>query len=97
MSWCFGHLAEYASSEIYDKQYAKWDFSDFPIIPEKWELTVAKDKKGQLAVLKKLLCRKDLEYVVNACDADNTKNENALIEKVMAKSINITELVVEKT
>ena len=69
VSWCFGHLAEYASPETYDERYAKWDFSDLPIIPEKWELTVAKDKKGQLVVLKKLLCRKDLEYVVNACDA----------------------------
>ena len=69
VSWCFGHLAEYASPESYDERYAKWDYSDLPIIPEKWELTVAKDKKGQLAVLKKLLCRNDLEYVVNACDA----------------------------
>lgn len=69
VSWCFGHLAEYASPETYDERYGKWDFNDLPIIPEKWELTVAKDKKGQLAVLKKLLCRKDLEYVVNACDA----------------------------
>ena len=68
VSWCFGHLAEYASPEVYDERYAKWDFSDLPIIPEKWELTVAKDKKGQLAVLKKLLRRKDLSYVVNACD-----------------------------
>lgn len=69
VSWCFGHLAEYASPETYDERYVKWDFSDLPIIPEKWELTVAKDKKGQLAVLKKLLRRKDIEYVVNACDA----------------------------
>ena len=69
VSWCFGHLAEYASPESYDEQYAKWDFSDLPIIPEKWKLTVAKDKKAQLAVLKKLLNRKDLSYVVNACDA----------------------------
>lgn len=69
VSWCFGHLAEYASPEAYDERYGKWDFNDLPIIPEKWELTVAKDKKGQLAVLKKLLDRKDLSYVVNACDA----------------------------
>lgn len=69
VSWCFGHLAEYASPETYDERYGKWDFNDLPIIPEKWELTVAKDKKGQLAVLKKLLNRKDLSYVVNACDA----------------------------
>lgn len=69
VSWCFGHLAEYASPETYDERFGKWSFNDLPIIPEKWELTVAKDKKDQLAVLKKLLCRKDLKYVVNACDA----------------------------
>jgi len=69
VSWCFGHLAEYASPESYDERYAKWDFNDLPIIPKEWELTVAKDKKGQLAILKKLLRRKDLSYVVNACDA----------------------------
>ena len=69
VSWCFGHLAEYASPESYDEWYAKWDFADLPIIPREWKLTVAKDKKGQLAVLKRLLCRKDLSYVVNACDA----------------------------
>ncbi len=68
VSWCFGHLAEYAPPESYDGRYAKWTFSDLPIIPEEWKLTVAKDKKAQLAVLKKLLNRKDLEYVVNACD-----------------------------
>mgnify|MGYP002513860732 CR=1 FL=1 len=50
------------------ERYAKWTFSDLPIIPEEWKLTVEKDKKAQLAVLKKLLRRKDLEYVVNACD-----------------------------
>ena len=69
VSWCFGHLAEYASPESYGERYAKWDFSDLPIIPKEWKLAVAKDKKAQLAVLKKLLNRKDLEYVVNACDA----------------------------
>ncbi|MEY8268292.1 DNA topoisomerase 3 [Lachnospiraceae bacterium 64-25] len=69
VSWCFGHLAEYASPESYDERYAKWDFTDLPIIPKEWKLTVAKDKKAQLAVLKKLLGRKDLSYVVNACDA----------------------------
>ncbi len=48
VSWCFGHLAEYASPESYDERYAKWDFSDLPIIPEEWKLAVAKDKKAQL-------------------------------------------------
>ena len=38
-------------------------------MPEQWELAVAKDKKKQFAVLKKLLNRSGLDYVVNACDA----------------------------
>ena len=38
-------------------------------MPGQWELAVAKDKKKQFAVLKKLLNRSDLDYVVNACDA----------------------------
>lgn len=69
VSWCLGHLVEYAPPEFYDPAYKKWEFSDLPIVPEKWELSVAEDKKRQFAVLKKLLNRGDLDYVVNACDA----------------------------
>ena len=69
VSWCLGHLAEYAMPEAYDERYRSWNFSDLPIIPDQWKLDVPKDKKGQFTVLKKLLCRNDLEYVVNACDA----------------------------
>ncbi len=69
VSWCFGHLAEYAPPETYDERYGKWDFDDLPIIPKNWELLVAKDKKGQLSVLTKLLNRRDMTHVVNACDA----------------------------
>lgn len=69
VSWCLGHLAEYVSPEHYDSRYGKWEFADLPIVPEQWELAVAKDKKKQFAVLKKLLNRSGLDYVVNACDA----------------------------
>lgn len=69
VSWCLGHLAEYAMPEAYDEKYGIWSFEDLPIIPDKWKLEVAKDKKTQFTVLKKLLTRRDLEYVVNACDA----------------------------
>ncbi len=69
VSWCLGHLAEYVPPEFYDPRYEKWEFADLPIVPERWELSVAKDKKKQFAVLKKLLNREDIDYVVNACDA----------------------------
>ena len=45
VSWCLGHLAEYAPPEIYDEKYAKWQFEDLPIIPEVWKVQVSEDKK----------------------------------------------------
>ena len=69
VSWCLGHLAEYVSPEAYDERYRKWEFSDLPILPGDWKLAVAKDKKKQFEVLKMLLNRSDVDYVVNGCDA----------------------------
>ena len=69
VSWCLGHLAEYAPPEDYDEKYRKWEFDLLPILPKDWKLNVAKDKREQFEVLKKLLHRKDVECVVNGCDA----------------------------
>ena len=69
VSWCLGHLAEYAQPEEYDPKYEKWQFDDLPILPEAWKLKVSKDKKKQFDVLKVLMNRNDVEYLVNGCDA----------------------------
>lgn len=69
VSWCLGHLAEYEPPEAYGEQYRKWEFSDLPIVPGTWRLSVAKEKKKQFEVLKKLLNRSNFAYVVNGCDA----------------------------
>lgn len=72
VSWCLGHLAEYAMPEAYDDKYQKWRFEDLPIIPDIWKLEVNRDKKKQFSVLKNLLTGKffvPIDYVVNACDA----------------------------
>ena len=69
VSWCLGHLAEYAGPEEYDPKYEKWQFDDLPILPEVWKLKVSKDKKKQFDVLKGLMNRSDVEYLVNGCDA----------------------------
>ena len=55
VSWCLGHLAEYAEPEAYDEKYSKWSFADLPIIPERWRLEVAKEKAAQFQMLKKLM------------------------------------------
>ena len=69
VSWCLGHLAEYAQPEEYDQKYEKWQFDDLPILPETWKLKVSKDKKKQFEVIKTLMNRSDVEYLVNGCDA----------------------------
>ena len=69
VSWCLGHLAEYAQPEEYEPKYEKWQFDDLPILPEAWKLKVSKDKKKQFDVLKGLMNRSDVEYLVNGCDA----------------------------
>lgn len=69
VSWCVGHLAEYAMPETYDEKYRKWSLEALPIIPERWKLVVSGDKASQFKILKDLLSNKEFSYVVNACDA----------------------------
>lgn len=69
VSWCLGHLAEYAAPEHYDERYENWRFEDLPILPAEWKLLVHSTKKPQFNVLRKLLRSKKFDYVVNACDA----------------------------
>ena len=69
VSWCLGHLAEYAAPEHYDERYENWCFEDLPILPAEWKLLVHSTKKPQFNVLRKLLRSKKFDYEVNACDA----------------------------
>ena len=69
VSWCFGHLAEYAMPEAYDERYRKWSLEALPIIPDRWKLEVTEDKAKQFRILKELLNSNAFTYAVNACDA----------------------------
>ena len=69
VSWCVGHLVELAQPEAYGEQYAKWRREDLPIMPEVWKYEVAKEKRKQLSVLKKLMADKRVESIVCATDA----------------------------
>ena len=69
VSWCFGHLAEFASADVYDAKYEKWNYADLPIVPDPWEYAVSRDKAQQFNLLKSLMSRGDVSEVINACDA----------------------------
>lgn len=69
VSWCVGHLIQMASPSAYDEKYGKWRLEDLPIIPGKYKYEVVKATRGQFNTLKKLMNSKDIETVINACDA----------------------------
>ena len=69
VSWCVGHLIQMASPLAYDEKYAKWRLEDLPIIPGKYKYEVVKATRGQFNILKKLMNTKEIETVINACDA----------------------------
>lgn len=69
VSWCVGHLIQMANPDAYDEKYAKWNISDLPIIPRQYKFEVAKATKKQFNILKKLMNDKEIDTVINACDA----------------------------
>ena len=69
VSWCVGHLIQMANPDSYDEKYAKWNMEDLPIIPSEYKYVVSKATKKQFNTLKKLMNDKDVDTVVNACDA----------------------------
>ena len=69
VSWCVGHLIQMANPDAYDEKYAKWNMADLPIIRSDYKYEVAKATKKQFNILKKLMNDKEVDTVINACDA----------------------------
>lgn len=69
VSWCVGHLIQMTNPDVYDEKYAKWNMADLPIIPSDYKYEVAKATKKQFNILKKLMNNKEVDMVINACDA----------------------------
>jgi DNA topoisomerase III len=67
-----GHLVElFMPEDIDKKEYGFWRLGSLPIIPDKFQLKPVSDKRGRerFNALKKLMARKDIGEVLNACDA----------------------------
>lgn len=70
ISYAVGHLVELEMPEDIDKKkYGFWRLETLPIIPEKFGLKPIEASKDRFTALKKLLARKDIDQVINACDA----------------------------
>ncbi|MSU18402.1 MAG: type IA DNA topoisomerase [Lacunisphaera sp.] len=70
ISSAVGHLVGLQMPEDIDKKkYGFWRLETLPIIPEEFQLMPIKESKTRFDQLKKLLARKDVISVINACDA----------------------------
>ena len=69
VSWCYGHLGDFASADAYEERYQKWRIEDLPIIPKHWEYRVRPERYEHFKIVKQLMQRNDVETVINACDA----------------------------
>jgi DNA topoisomerase-3 len=69
VSSAVGHLLQLAVPEAYDVKKGKWSFAHLPLIPPHFDLAPIERGEERLNVLLKLLKRKDIDGIVNACDA----------------------------
>jgi len=69
LSSAVGHLLELVVPEEFEVKRGKWSFAHLPMIPPHFGLRPIERTKERLALLAKLIKRKDVTGLVNACDA----------------------------
>jgi DNA topoisomerase-3 len=69
LSSAIGHLLELVAPEGVEVKRGKWSFANLPVIPPHFDLKPIERTEDRLKLLLKLLKRKDVTGVINACDA----------------------------
>ncbi|MDR2396647.1 MAG: DNA topoisomerase 3 [Puniceicoccales bacterium] len=64
-----GHIVELYMPEDFDVKYKRWSLKNLPILPEKFLLKPIERTLARFEALKKLMQRKEVGGLVNACDA----------------------------
>ncbi|MFZ6816045.1 DNA topoisomerase III [Undibacterium sp. Rencai35W] len=82
LSSAVGHLLEITVPEEYDVKRGKWSFTHLPMIPPHFALNPIAKTESRLKVLNKLIKRKDVTALINACDAGR---EGELIFRLIAQ------------
>ncbi|CAN5195144.1 DNA topoisomerase III [soil metagenome] len=83
VSSAVGHLVEIFAED--DPKRGKWSFAHLPVIPAEFGLQPIARSEDRLKLLKKLLKRKDVTELINACDAGR---EGELIFRLIVQNAN---------
>ncbi len=84
VSFAIGHLVTICYPEEINPVYQEWKLDNLPILPESFPLKAVDGTKSQLNALQKLIRRKDVTEIINACDAGR---EGELIFKYIIKYV----------
>jgi DNA topoisomerase-3 len=69
LSSAIGHLVQIAAPEQYEVKRGKWSLANLPVIPPHFDLMPIERTEDRLKLLARLMKRKDVTGLVNACDA----------------------------
>lgn len=83
-----GHLVEIKAPEEFDVKRGKWSFNNLPVIPPRFDLAPIDKAKSRLQAVVKLVKRKDVTALINACDAGR---EGELIFRLIVQYAGVNE------
>ncbi|MCV2217637.1 MULTISPECIES: DNA topoisomerase III [unclassified Thauera] len=69
LSSAVGHLLELAVPEEFEVKRGKWTFAHLPVIPPHFAVKPIEKTEDRLKLLTRLIKRKDVTGLINACDA----------------------------
>jgi DNA topoisomerase-3 len=69
LSSAVGHLLQITVPEQFEVKRGKWTFANLPVIPPHFDLKPIEKTESRLRLVTKLIKRKDVDSLVNACDA----------------------------
>ena len=64
-----GHLVEIKAPDEYEVKRGKWSFAHLPVVPPHFDVAPIDKAKTRLNAVVKLVKRKDVSAIINACDA----------------------------
>ncbi len=64
-----GHLLEIKAPDGVEVKRGKWSFANLPVIPDHFDLNPIARTEDRLKLLGRLIRRKDIDRIINACDA----------------------------
>ena len=70
ITWGIGHLVELKEPKEYRKEWATWNLTSLPILPNRYEYKVSYDKREQFNFIKQLFNDSSIRTIVNGCDSD---------------------------